>query len=345
MQLIIPAGGLGTRMRPHTYSKPKPLVPVAGKPSIAHILDALAGLPIDRVVLITGPRGDMLVDYVRAHYPFEVEGVEQKVPNGQSPAIALTEPFITPGADVFVIFSDTLFVADFSVLLNLAADGAGFVQPVPDPSRFGIAVPGADGFLRKLVEKPKEPESDLAVVGLYYFKSSHMLFDAIREQIARNIALKNEYFLADAIQIMIDHRAKIRVFPVEVWEDTGTIAATLHTNRFFLRRQAAETHAPTAPYIRGSSLVVPPCHIDPGASLEHSVVGPFASIAAGVRIVHSVVQDAIVDAKAQISGAVLSGSIVGERARVEGGYYSLNIGDDTAVNFGGLSGEIDETFT
>jgi glucose-1-phosphate thymidylyltransferase len=341
MQLIIPAAGLGTRMRPHTHSKPKPLVPVAGKPSIAHILDALAGLPIDRVVLITGPRGEMLLDYVQAHYPFEAVMVEQKVPNGQSPAVALTEPYITPGSDVF---SDTLFVADFSVLLHLDdADGAGFVKEVPDPSRFGIAVPDADGYIRRMVEKPQNPESNLAVVGLYYFKDSRRLFSAIQEQIERNITLKNEYFLADAIQVMVDHGARLRVFPVTVWEDTGTIAATLHTNRYFLRHQAEGQDL--APYLQGSSLIIPPVYVDPSAALERSVIGPYASISAHVTISDSVVRDSIVDNKAHVHRALLTGSIIGERARVEGGFTALNVGDDSSLSLGGLTGEIDERFT
>ena len=342
MQLIIPAAGQGTRMRPHTYSKPKPLVPVAGKPSIAHILDALHGLPIERVVLITGPRGDMLLDYVKAHYPFDAVAVEQTVANGQSPAVALTEPHITPGSDVFVIFSDTLFEADFRVLLDLDADGAGFVKEVPDPSRFGIAVPDAQGFITKMVEKPQTFESNFAVVGLYYFKDSRRLFSAIQEQIRRNITLKNEYFLADAIQIMVDRGARLRIFPVTVWEDTGTIAATLHTNRFLLRRQAGAQDA--TPYPHGSSLIVPPSYVDPGATLERSVIGPYASISDGASITDSVVRDSIVDTGAQITRATLSGAIIGARARVTGGFSALNVGDDSTLTLGGGTGEIDETF-
>jgi glucose-1-phosphate thymidylyltransferase len=342
MQLIIPAAGMGTRMRPHTHSKPKPLVPVAGKPSIAHILDALHGLPIERVVLITGPRGEMLLDYVKAHYPFDAVAVEQTVATGQSPAVALTEPHITPGSDVFVIFSDTLFEADFSVLLDLEGDGAGFVKEVPDPSRFGIAVPDAQGFITKMVEKPQTFESNFAVVGLYYFKDSRRLFSAIHEQIERNITLKNEYFLADAIQIMVDHGAKLRIFPVTVWEDTGTIAATLHTNRFLLRRQAEGQDE--TPYMQGTSLIVPPSYVDPGATLERSVIGPYASISAGATITDSVVRDSIVDTGAQITRAGLSGSIIGLRARVTGGFSTLNVGDDATLTLGGGTGEIDETF-
>src|SRR5437763_1833367 len=165
MQVIIPAGGLGTRMRPHTHSKPKPLIPVAGKPSLAHIRDAFAGLPVSKVVLVTGRNGEMLLDYVRAHYGFQAAAVEQKVMRGQSDAILLAEPEIDPDEDLFTVFSDTLFEANLAAVLDLPdADGAAFVKAVPDPSRFGIAVSNAAGYVTQMVEKPKEPISHDAVV-------------------------------------------------------------------------------------------------------------------------------------------------------------------------------------
>src|SRR5689334_18602153 len=293
MQIIVPAGGLGTRMRPHTYSKPKPLIPVAGKPSLAHILDAFAGLPISKVVLITGRNGEQLLDYVREHYSFAVEAVEQKVMRGQSDAILLAEPEINPDEDVFTIFSDTLFEADLSAVLRLGdADGAAFVKAVPDPSRFGIAVSNAAGYITQMVEKPQQPLSHDAVVGLYYFRKAGALYAAIHEQVERGITLKNEYFLADAVQVMVEHGAKMKVLPVEVWEDTGTIDAILHSNRYLLRKQQG-AEAPT-PYVQGSALIVPPSYVAPDAQIVHSVIGPYASIGAGAVISDSVVRNSIV---------------------------------------------------
>ncbi|HMA37136.1 MAG TPA: sugar phosphate nucleotidyltransferase [Chloroflexia bacterium] len=342
MQVIIPAGGLGTRMRPHTHSKPKPLVPVGGKPSIAHILDALSVLPIEKIVLITGRGGQLLLDYVKQKYPFPAVAIEQKVMRGQSDAILLAEPEIDPQSDLFVVFSDTLFEADLLALQRLgAADGAGFVKEVPDPSRFGIAVSDAQGFMTRLVEKPEDPLSHDAVVGLYYFKRAGQIYAAIHEQMERGIMLKNEYFLADAIQVMIDQGAKIKVLPVTVWEDTGTRDAILHSNRYLLRKTLAS--GPQEPYIQGSALIVPPVFVSPDATLEHSVIGPYVSIGAGVVIVDSVVRDSIVGDQARVRAAILSGSLIGDRAVVEGSYQIANIGDDSALQ-ADLGGAIDETF-
>jgi len=341
MQIIVPAGGFGTRMRPHTYSKPKPLVPVAGKPSLAHILDSFAGLPISKVVLITGRNGEMMLDYVREHYSFEAAAVEQKVMRGQSDAILLAEPEIDPDDDLFTIFSDTLFEADLDGVLTLDGDGAAFVKEVPDPSRFGVAVSNAEGLITQMVEKPAEPISHDALTGLYYFRRAGDLYAAIHEQVERGIMLKNEYFLADAVGVMVEHGARLKVLPVSVWEDTGTPDAILHANRYLLRKQQAG--GPEAPYVQGTALIVPPAFVAPDARLEHSVVGPYASIGAGSEITDSVVRNSIVGDGARVRAAVLIGALVGDRAVVEGGFQQLNIGDDSSLLLD-TSGEIDETF-
>ncbi len=342
MQVIIPAGGLGTRMRPHTYSKPKPLIPVAGKPSIAHILDAFAGLPISKVILITGRNGEMLLDYIKAHYPFAAVAVEQKVMRGQSDAILLAEPAINKDEDLFTVFSDTLFEADLGSVLHLAdADGAAFVKEVPDPSRFGIAVSDAAGYITQMVEKPKDPRSHDAVVGIYYFRRAGDLYAAIHEQVERGIMLKNEYFLADAVGLMIEQGAKIKVLPVSVWEDTGTIDALLHSNRYLLRKSGVT--GPQEPYIQGNALIVPPVALAADVLLENSVIGPYVSLGQGVAVTDSVVRDSIIADKARVTASVLSGSVIGERASVDGAYQKLNLSDDSGVS-AQTQAAIDETF-
>ena len=340
MQLIIPAGGLGTRMRPHTWSKPKPLIPVAGKPSIAHIIDSFAETQVDKIVLITGRNGDQLLDYVRANYPYPAEAVEQKVMRGQSDALAIAESLVDMDGAMFMIFSDTLFETDLRVLATLDADGAAFTKEVPDPSRFGIAVSGADGLISKLVEKPAEPESHDAVVGMYYFKKARTLYDAIHAQIERNITLKNEFFLADAIQIAIDNGAKIKKIAIDVWEDTGTVDAILHSNRYLLRRfQSAQSE----PYMEGTSVIVPPVYLGANVVLEQSVVGPYVSLGDGAQISNSIVRDSIIGEKVQLQNVSLSGSLLGDRVKLSEGFRQLNLGDDSSIAFD-TTGEIDDTF-
>src|SRR5262245_11410890 len=200
MKVIIPAGGYGTRMRPHTHTHPKPLVPVAGRPSLAFILDALKPLPVEEVIFITGKMGEQMEEYVAKHYDFEMRFIEQKVMRGQADAIALAEEYLQ--GDLLSIFVDTLFEADLGLTQRIPhADGIAYVAEVPDPSRFGIAVVGQDGYITKLVEKPAQPESNLALAGLYYFKDAQALLRAIHKLMASGRSLKGEYFLSDSVQV------------------------------------------------------------------------------------------------------------------------------------------------
>jgi len=329
-------------MRPHTHIRPKPLIPVAGKPSIAHILDTLAVLRIEKVVLVTGRDGEKLLEYVTEHYPYPTVAVEQKVMRGQSDALLLAEPEIDPEGGVLIAFVDALFEADLSALAGLEeADGAAFVKQVPDPSRFGVAVSDARGYVTRLVEKPKEPVSHDALVGLYYFKCSGQLYAAIHEQMERKLMLKNEYFLADAVGLMVEQGAKIKVLPVSVWEDTGTIDALLHSNRYLLRKSGVT--GPQEPYIQGNALIIPPVALAADVMLENSVIGPYVSLGQGVAVTDSVVRDSIIADKARVTASVLSGSVIGERASVDGAYQKLNLSDDSGIS-AQPQAAIDETF-
>lgn len=341
MKVIIPAAGYGTRMRPHTHTRPKPLVPVAGRPSLAFVLDALAPLDIEELIFIVGRMGEQMEQYVTSEYPqYPARFIEQKVMRGQADAIALARDYVEH--DLLTLFVDTIFEADLDVLNRLDdADGAMFVAEVPDPKRFGIAVMDDAGYVRKLVEKPQEPESNLAVVGLYYFKSSQWLFRAIDTLMESGRSLKGEYYLADAIQVMIDEDAKFRAFPVSVWEDTGTQDAVLHANRYLLRKMDTRQE----PYMMGTSLVVPPSYVSPEATVENSIIGPYAAISDRATVTDSIIRNSIISPDAQVIGTMLFGALVGERATVEGSYRTLNIGDDSVASFiHSPDTTIDETF-
>lgn len=322
MDIILPVAGLGTRLRPHTWSKPKPLVSVAGRPMLAHVLDRLMPLHPRRLVFITGYLGKQIEDWVRLEYSVESVFVEQPVMRGQTDAIIRARE--VADEDALILFPDMLFETDFSVISRSDADVIAFVKEVPDPSAYGIAIE-RDGRVVRLVEKPSEPESNLAVVGIYYVRSMPDLYSAIVEQFERGISLKNEYFLADAVQIMIDRGAKVETSPVTVWEDCGNDAALLQTNRYLLEIISDGDHP-----IEGSS-VVEPSFIHPSAKVESSVIGPFASIGPGATVLRSIVRDSIIDQGATIDSAILNGSIVGRDARVQGHAVSVNVGDSSAV--------------
>jgi len=237
LKIVIPMAGWGTRMRPHTWSKPKPLVGVAGKPSFDHLMDMFQTIPVDfdiEFVFIISPYlGEQIPVYIEKHYPsIKANYIVQDEMKGQSHAIWLSRKLIE--GPTIVIFSDTLLDTDFRFLSTFQYDGVAWVKPVPDPRRFGVAVLDANQYIQKLIEKPTELENNLVVVGCYYFKNGSDLVEAVDRQIEENIQLKGEFFLADAINLMLKGGSKMTTQPVEVWLDTGTIEATLETNRFLL---------------------------------------------------------------------------------------------------------------
>jgi glucose-1-phosphate thymidylyltransferase len=322
LDIILPVAGLGTRLRPQTWSKPKPLVSVAGRPMLAHVLDRVMTLEPRRLVFITGYLGKQIEDWVGAEYDTEAYFIEQPQMLGQTDAIIRAKD--VADQDALILFPDMLFEVDFSTIGATDADVIAFVKEVPDPSAYGIAVEEA-GRVVKLVEKPKDPVSNQALVGIYYFRSMPDLYSAILEQFERKISLKNEYFLADAVQIMIDRGKKVVTAPVSVWEDCGNDAALLQTNRYLL-----ETVSDDDPHFHGSG-VVEPSFIHPSATIESSVVGPYASIGPNAVIRRSVVKDTIIDEGATVENAILDNSIVGKGASVSGHAVSVNVGDTSVV--------------
>ena len=322
MDIILPVAGLGSRLRPQTWTKPKPLVPLAGKPMLAHVLDRVLPLQPEKIVFITGFLGDQIERWARENLDVPVAFVEQPEMRGQTDAIIRTRELVD--GDALILFPDMLFEADFSGLGTTDADVVMFAKEVEDPSALGIAVV-EEGRIVRLVEKPKEPISNLAVIGIYYVRSMPALFTAIEEQMRRGISLKNEYFIADAIQLMIDAGAKVVSMPVTEWEDCGSAENLLATNRYLLERIGK--HSPA----QDGSLVISPSIVAEDATIENSVVGPYASVGRGVIIRNSVIRESVIDDRATISGAILDGSLIGRRARVDGVSGKFNIGDDAVV--------------
>jgi glucose-1-phosphate thymidylyltransferase len=313
---------LGTRLRPHTWSKPKPLVALAAKPMLSHVLDRVMPLQPDRIIFITGFLGDQIESWARANLDIPVEFVVQPEMKGQTDAILRTRHLDPKQA--LVLFPDMLFEADFTGLRTVDADVVMYTKEVEDPSALGIAVVD-DGRITKLIEKPKDLISRLAVIGIYYFSNMPDLFTAIEEQMARGISLKNEYFIADAIQLMIDAGKKVVPAPVTLWEDCGNVAALLSTNRILLERNGTGTR------IVGDSVIIEPCAIADGVTLERSVIGPYASISAGATVRDAIVRDAILDDGATVEQAVIEHSLVGRKATISGRAARVNAGDLSVV--------------
>lgn len=345
MYVVIPLAGFGTRLRPHTYTKPKPLVNVAGKPVLGHILDRLTGIDIDRIIFVVGYLGDQIQHYVEANYNLPTRYVEQKELLGQAHAIGLTRPHVE--GPMLIAFVDTIFEADLSQLDHTRSDGVIFVKEVEDARRFGV-VTVADGYIRRFVEKPTQPISNLAVIGLYYVKPYQLLFECISELERRNLRTEGEFYLADALQLMVDRGTHLEASTVNVWKDCGTAEAVLDTNRYLLQNNAHNEVRPPG------CIVKPPTFISPDAKVEDSVVGPYVYIGKGCRVKGSILgpyvtiasrasveqtilRDSIVNEDAHIDSAVLTESLVGQHALVRGGFERFNVGDSSEIESRGRS--------
>ena len=323
MKSVILLAGLGTRLRPQTYSKPKPLIQVAGKPILGHILDSLAVLDIEETIFIVGYLGEQIQTYVSEHYPhMRARYVEQTEMKGQAHAINLARDYIDQ--PVLIIFGDTIWETDFTRLARVKADGLIYVKEVKDPRRFGVATL-KDGFVTKFVEKPTTPVSNLAVVGVYYFYNWQAILNSIQQLIARNIQLKGEYFLADAMQLMISSGAQLEVETIPVWEDCGTREALLKTNRYLLDKHGF-------PRAIEGSVILPPVYISDSARVKNSIIGPYVSISDDAVVEHSILRDCIISENAHIENRVMERSLVGRDARVSGTFQRMNVGDSSEID-------------
>jgi glucose-1-phosphate thymidylyltransferase len=323
MHAIIPAAGFGTRLRPHTFTTPKALLPVAGRPILGHIIDLLIPAGVTRITLVVGHLGDELVAWVKSNYGIEVSHTRQEILDGLASAVALAAPWADPGPTL-VVLGDTLFTAD---LIGLRGCGRNMlaVSEVDDPSRFGIVVESGGRILR-LVEKPSEYISNLAIVGVYYFESGTGLISACTDLIASGRRTRGEFQLTDAMQMMLEGGSEFGLFRVSDWFDCGKPETLLETNRVLLSRSGGNTTS-----LRGA-LLVPPVHIGRGVVSENCVLGPHASIGDGATMRNCVVRNSVISESCRIEDCVLDGCILGREAGVRGRAASLSIGDCSTLS-------------
>lgn len=325
MKAIIPVAGVGRRLRPHTHTLPKALMHVAGRPILGHILDELVAVGVTEAVLVVGHLGEKIEEYVRSRYTIPVHFVEQAEPLGNGHAIYVAREHLD-GDGVLIIMGDTIIKADLPRVLALPESAIG-IQEVEDPRRFGV-VEVADGYVRRLVEKPVAPPSNLAIVGVYLIRNPGLLRRSLERLIDEDRRARGEYWLADALQLMVEAGERMRTFRTSGWYDCGTPEALLEANRDLL---AAEDLPRTT--VAGS-VVLEPSYVDPTAVVEGSVIGPYTSVAEGARVVNSVVRDSIVNAQAHLEGVLLEHSIIGEHATVTGRAARINIGESSEIELG-----------
>jgi glucose-1-phosphate thymidylyltransferase len=322
MQVIIPLAGKGTRLRPHTHLTPKPLLKVAGRPVMDWVMDRLEGLNIEELIFITGHLKEQVEAYARARYLIPSRFIEQKVQDGTAGAVNLARPFVRE--PVLIIFVDTVFEADLTLINRTGADGIIWAKEVEDYQRFGVVVTDKDGFMTKIVEKPSTPISKLANIGLYYIRDVESLWKGIDATLAAP-ANKGEFYLTDAFQWMIEHGRKILTAEVGGWYDCGKLDTLLETSEILLRQGAARRREFPGVTIHD------PVLIEDGVTIERSTIGPNVTLETGTRVSGSTLTNVIVGANSTITDATLDRSVVGNRVTLAGVNGSVTLGDDAEV--------------
>jgi len=329
-KVIIPVAGIGTRLRPHTHTAPKGLLHVAGKPILGHVIDSLKQIKIDEVIFIIGFMGDQIVEYVKKNYKFKSKFIEQKELKGLGYAIYLACPEIKNNEPVLIVLGDTVFEADLSPMLKGKFDALGTKQ-VEDPRRFGI-VEMERGFVKRLVEKPKHPPSNQALVGVYYITSTETFKESLEEMIGKNVKTKNEYQLTDALQLMIDKGVKFKTFEIKGWYDCGKPETLLETNRHLLSQIRPSRDSKEVSQLK-DSVIIPPIFVSQSAQVKNSILGPYVSVADKAVIQNSIIRNSIISEQAEVNNCLLDSSLIGNHAEVNGIFHKLNVGDSSEIGY------------
>lgn len=330
MKVIIPLAGYGTRMRPHTWSRPKALMTVAGNTVLGHILEQIKVIATQEVIFIVGYKGDEIKQWVMANYPdMDAHFVVQEEPLGQAHALWLCRPFLDE-SPLFITFGDGIIDAEYETLTEMAGDGVALVQEVDDPRSFGVAVLGDDGTVTQIVEKPEDDTHKLVLVGAYAIDNGRRLSHALEKVISEDIQTKGEFYLADALTLLINDGFKMHTLPVNFWLDTGTPENLLESNRRLLGLGYGSEDAIDRSYGEEFT-VIPPVFIHETAVVEHCVLGPYVTIGPEAQVERSIVRHSIIEAGATVTDMNVDQSLVGERTTVKGISHTVIIGDDSQI--------------
>jgi len=331
MKAIIPVAGAGTKLRPHTYTQPKALIPLAGKTILSIIVDQLKDAGISDFVFIIGYLGEKIEDYVKEKYPqLSCHFVHQNERHGTGHAINLTKEIIGDD-EVLIVLGDTIAEYDVKEIISSPYSMLG-VKKVDDPRNFGVAEIEEDGFINRVVEKPAIPKSNMALVGVYKIKETAFLFSCIQKIIAADIKSYDEFNLTDALECMIQNGVKFQPFKVQNWFDCGKKETLLESNATLLKKfggNIAEEHS------FENTIIIPPVSIGEGCDIKNSVVGPNVAIGDHSKLNHAIIKDSIIGSYSNLFEIVLNTSLIGSDAEVKGVSRSLNIGDNTAIDLGG----------
>jgi glucose-1-phosphate thymidylyltransferase len=327
MKVVLPVAGKGTRLRPHTHTKAKSLVNVAGKTVLQHIIERLIPLDIEEYIFITDDNGNQITDFMEQTFPqLNCSYYVQKERLGPAHAVVLAAPSIKPGDDLLIVFNDTIFVTDLTRIPEICADADGLIysKEVEDYQRFGVNVVTGK-YIVDMVEKPNRPISKLAQVGLYYLKDGVNFIEAIEATIAAGETVKGEYYLPAVFMRMIGGGMKFKAPEIDAWLDCGKPETLLETNRFLLEGKH---------HVGGTvedCVLIEPVHIAAGAVVRNSIIGPNVSIAAGTEIDKSVISDSIINTGNKVCNLILNQSLLGDYVSLIGAPRRMNIGDHSLI--------------
>lgn len=330
MKAIIPVAGIGSKLRPHTHTQPKALVPVAGKPILSHIIDKLAANGVCEFIFIIGYLGHKIEEYVRLSYPeLNTKFILQNPREGTGQAVLMSRDQVLDSDEIIIALGDTIFDVQLKEMIDSKVSLLG-VKKVIDPRNFGVAELDEAGIIRQVIEKPPIPKSNLALVGLYKIIETKLLFESLHYLYANDLRTKGEFHLTDAIMHMINSGVVFKPFAVENWYDCGIKDSLLETNAVLLKKscRAVEEN------LYSNTIIIPPVSIAANCQISNSIIGPNVSIGENTIINHSILKDAIIGSYSEIKNAVLHHSVIGSDASLHGLSQSLNLGDSTEIDFG-----------
>ncbi len=331
LKAIIPVAGAGTKLRPHTYTQPKALIPIAGKTILSFIVDQLEEAGITEYIFIVGYLGEKIHDYVKNAYPhLTTHFVYQNERHGTGHALRLTQSLVLED-EVMVVLGDTICEYDVKEVVNSPTSMLG-IKKVDDPRNFGVAEINEKEMVERVVEKPAIPKSNMALVGLYKIRETRLLFECLSQLFSDEIKTNGEYNLTDALQCMIIKGVRFTSFKVKNWFDCGKKETLLESNATLLKKFGGSTSAIDHPY--ENTIIIEPVSIAAGCSIRNCIIGPHVAIGSNTSVQYSIVRDSIIGSYTSLHEVVLDNSLIGSDASVKGLSRSLNIGDNTEIDFG-----------
>ena len=330
MKAIIPVAGAGTKLRPHSYTQPKALIPLAGKTVLSIIIDQMREAGIQEFIFIVGYLGDKIRDYVKNRYPdLNAQYVQQIDRQGVGHAIQITKAFVN-NDEIIVVLGDTICEYNVQDVVNSPYSMLG-VRKVDDPREFGVRDIDAEGFIQHVVEKPQIPKSSLALVGIYKIKESNQLFSCLEANYFQGVRTHGEYSLTDAIDCMLKQGVKMKPFRVDSWYDCGRKETLLESNATLLKKFEKRREKD---FQFENTVIIPPVSIGEGCDIRNSIIGPNVTIGENTKMNYSIIRNSIIGSYSNLYDIVLESSIIGSDTGLKGEARRLSIGDNTSIDLG-----------